>query len=125
MLEVKLRKQVVINEQGTAEITFRVEYRNNFDHPAPLGFFRFREDTSDVVDIRGKDSKDKSPPYIKFVEEDCVCIDFDLRETSLDVNETYALTVRYTIPSMVKRFDGTYFYKELETWGGDSPDRDY
>jgi len=113
MFEVKIGKELVVNEQGTAEVRYKVRFKNKSNQPQPVASFGIKESTSDVVNIRVKDSKDKSLPYVKTVEEDFVGVAVDLQRITLGVDKTYDLTLRYTIPSMVSRFDHTYFCKEV------------
>lgn len=113
MFEVKVRKQIAIDEHGTAEVTTGIQFKNKSDHPGSLSGFGLGERTSDVVDIKVRDKKGNPLSHRKSVEEDFVNIRVDLEGITVDANKTYNMKVQYTLPSMIKKFDGTYFYKQF------------
>ena len=113
VVELKIRKQVAINEQGTAEVTGRFEYKNKGRKTAIIKPLSLDESTSDVVDIQVSDSKGRLLPFVKKLKDDLISIRVDTEET-INSDETYSVIIQYTVPFMVKRFDNTYFYKELE-----------
>jgi hypothetical protein len=113
MFEISFRKRVVINEQGTAEVIYRVRLRNKSDHPQTPEPFTVIESTPDMVNIRVKDNKGKSLPHKKTVEEGFVGVEVDLRGITLDANKTYDLILQFTLPVMARRFERSYFCKEV------------
>jgi hypothetical protein len=117
MIEVTVGKQVVINKQGSADVTYDVHFRNKSDKAKTLKPLKQTIEVKDAVNIKISDSKGKSIPHEKWTEADFVCIGIkSLEKTKLEPEETYTLTWELTIPSMAKRFDNTYFFSDTEVW---------
>lgn len=118
MVEVKVRKHIAINKEGTGDVTYRMRFTNQSDQVEALQPLKQTIDSPDIVNIQVSDGKGKSIPYDRWIEKDFVCFGIkDLGKTTLEPGETYSLTIKFTMPSMARRFNKTYFFRNMEVWG--------
>lgn len=114
MFDLKLKKRVVINEEGTANIVCNVQFENKSNKRSAIYSLSIEEETSEMTDITVTDSDGNSLPFQKIVNGDFVSALIDFKKKKVKPYESYLFTIEYILPSLVKRFENAYFYKEMD-----------